>query len=577
MYRRGALLLLLSLPLLSLPLIAQVPFNEFVVFGDSLSDNGNLYAGTVAFGLPPTPGPPLYATGEYTDGINSVPSTTGPLGLWIEQLAQKMNLPVPQPFKKGGTNYAVASALTGTNPGFSLSAPSVPYLTDQLNLFLAANPKPPSNALYAFWGGANDILNGGSAATAAANVQANIDTLATAGAKYFLWVNQPPLGEIPESITTPNRAALDAASVTYNQAWSSAIAQLKASHSGITIVTIDAYSLFELLAQSPAAYGLTNVTSPAQSVSGINPNTYLFWDQLHPTTVGHNFVATVGYSMLESAFGGTAYSCTNTTTPVITSVNSASAYGAYSYFASGSYLEIRGTNLADPDDPRLLTATAGQWTANDFNGLNAPTMLDGISASIDGKPAYVSYISPDQINVQAPEDATTGNVAIAVTNCKAPSSPFTFAKHALAPGLLAPASFNISGTQYMVATFSSDGAYVLNTAAGAGLGLNSRPAKAGDLIIAYGVGFGDVTPLGMSGVILPGVIVEQSNAVNDPVKVSFGAVNATVVYAGLAGNFVGLYEFYIAVPSGLANGDYQINVTQNGVALPQTMYLTVGN
>src|SRR5580658_2692485 len=160
MYRRGALLLLLSLPLLSLPLIAQVPFNEFVVFGDSLSDNGNLYAGTVAFGLPPTPGPPLYATGEYTDGINSVPSTTGPLGLWIEQLAQKMNLPVPQPFKKGGTNYAVASALTGTNPGFSLSAPSVPYLTDQLNLFLAANPKPPSNALYTFWGGANDILNG---------------------------------------------------------------------------------------------------------------------------------------------------------------------------------------------------------------------------------------------------------------------------------------------------------------------------------------------------------------------------------------------------------------------------------
>jgi uncharacterized protein (TIGR03437 family) len=573
---RCTALFLLSLPLVG-PLAAQVPFNKFVVFGDSLSDNGNLYAGTTAFGLPPTPSPPLYATGEYTDGTNSVPATTGPLGLWIEQLAQKMNLPVPQPFEKGGTNYAVASALTGTNPGFSPSIPSIPYVTDQLNLFLKATPTPPANALYTFWGGGNDILNGGSAATAVANVQANIGTLATAGAKYFLWVNQPPLGEIPESIGTSNQAALDAESVAYNTAWSSAIAQLKTAYPGITIVTIDAYSLFELLAQNPAGYGLTNVTSPAQGVTGINPNTYLFWDQLHPTTVGHNYVATIGYSMIESAFGRPAYSCTNTTPPVIASVNSASAYGGYSYFASGSYLEIKGTNLADPDDPRLLTATDGQWTASDFTGLNAPTMLDGIGVSINGKPGYVSDISPDQIMVQAPEDATTGNVAITVTNCKATSAPFTFAKQALAPGLLAPADFNIGGKQYMVATFSSDGAYVLNTAAGAGLGLTSRPAKAGDLVIAYGIGFGDATPAGTSGVIPPGVIVEQFNMLNNPVKISFGSVNATVLYAGLAGNFVGLYEFYFVVPSGLADGDYQINVTQNGVAVPQTMYLTVGN
>jgi uncharacterized protein (TIGR03437 family) len=47
------------------------------------------------------------------------------------------------------------------------------------------------------------------------------------------------------------------------------------------------------------------------------------------------------------------------------------------------------------------------------------------------------------------------------------------------------------------------------------------------------------------------------------------------LYSGLAGGFVGLYEFYIAVPLGLANGDYQINVTQNGTTVPQSMYLTV--
>ncbi len=54
-------------------------------------------------------------------------------------------------------------------------------------------------------------------------------------------------------------------------------------------------------------------------------------------------------------------------------------------------------------------------------------------------------------------------------------------------------------------------------------------------------------------------------------------VSGRPTYAGLAGNFLGLYEFYITVPAGLANGDYQINVTQGGVAAPQTMYLTVEN
>jgi uncharacterized protein (TIGR03437 family) len=565
----------IALFFLAVSLYAQVPFNQFVVFGDSLSDNGNLYIGTKLLG-DPTPGPPMYATGEYTDGTNSVPSTSGPLGLWIEQLAAIMNLPVPQPFASasGGSNYAVAGALTGINPKFSPAAPTaVPNLTDQLNLFLAAKHTPAVNALYVFWGGSNDILQSvNPAATAAANVQGNIDTLATAGAKYFLWANLTPLGEVPESINTSNRSALDAASVAYNQAMNSAIAQLKTAHPGITIVTLDAYSLFLASTQNPSLYGYTNVTSPAQGMN-VNPNTYLFWDMLHPTTVGHSYIAKAAYSAIEFAFGGPVFSCTNTTPPQIASIDSASAYGGYSYFASGSWLEIKGTNLADPADPRLSAAThPGEWTTADFSGLNAPTVLDGISVSIDGKPAAVWYLSPGQLNVQAPEDATLGSVKIAVTNCKAASAPFMFTRQALAPGLLAPASFNVGGTQYLVATFPSDAAYVLSATAAASLGVNGRPAKPGDLIVAYGIGFGDVTPS-----ILPGIIAEQSNTLVDPVAVSFGSTNATLAYSGLAGNFVGLYEFYINVPSTLANGDYQINVTQNGAALPQTFYLTVHN
>jgi uncharacterized protein (TIGR03437 family) len=267
------------------------------------------------------------------------------------------------------------------------------------------------------------------------------------------------------------------------------------------------------------------------------------------------------------------FACTNSTAPVITSIDSASAYGGYKYFASGSWLEIKGTNLADPSDPRLTAATnPGQWTSADFTGSNAPTALDGVSVSINGKAAYVWYLSTGQLNVQAPEDTATGNVAIMVANCKAASAPITFARRTLAPGFLAPSNYTAGGTQYMVATFASDGAYVLNTSTGAAFGLNCRPAKPGDLIVAYGIGFGDVTPS-----ILPGLIVGASNALVNPIKLSFGSTPATLTYSGLAGSFVGLYEFYITVPSTLGNGDYQINITQNGTAVPQTMYLTVHN
>ena len=254
--------------------------------------------------------------------------------------------------------------------------------------------------------------------------------------------------------------------------------------------------------------------------------------------------------------------CASTAAPVIASIDSASAYGGYPYFASGSWLEIKGTNLA---------AGTGQWTSIDFNGPNAPTSLSGNSVSIDGKAAYVWYISPTQLNVQAPQDSSIGNVTITATNCFGTSTPITFARQALAPGLLAPSNYSANGTPYLVATFASDGAYVLNTATGVSFGLSSRPAKPGDVIIAYGVGFGDVTPA-----IPPGVIVQQSNQLVNPVTIQFGSASAAISYQGLAGNFVGLYEFFITVPP-LPDGDYPITVQQNGIKLPQTMYLTIHN
>jgi hypothetical protein len=95
-------------------------------------------------------------------------------------------------------------------------------------------------------------------------------------------------------------------------------------------------------------------------------------------------------------------------TPTITGVSN-DASGAPA-IESGSWVSIYGTGLA---------ATTRQWQASDFTGNNLPTTLDGVSVLIDGKKAAISYVSPGQLNVQAPTDTATGPVPVQVTNSPA--------------------------------------------------------------------------------------------------------------------------------------------------------------
>lgn len=284
--------------------------------------------------------------------------------------------------------------------------------------------------------------------------------------------------------------------------------------------------------------------------------------------------AAVGTITVEAAIAGSsiptvqfAESVTNNSAcpigaPSITSVNSATDFGAFSDFASGSYLEVKGTNLA---------IDSRQWASSDFSGFSAPTSLDGSKVSIDGLPGYVSYISGQQINVQAPADPATGMMPIAVTNCGGTSNKFLFQKNALAPGMLAPSSFNV-GKQYLVALFASDLSqgmvtYVGNT--GLITGANFRPAKPGDVIIIFGLGFGAVSPA-----TSPGVIASGATSLTG-LSISFGSTPVSdIAYAGLYPDFVGLYEFYLTVPNA-ASGDSPINISIDGTSVPQTFYLTL--
>lgn len=292
-------LLLLSSAVLLLPISAALaaPISQLVVFGDSLSDTGNAYIGTGTL----EGAAPAYQKGRFTDGPNTIPSTTSPTGLWIDQFASKMSLTDPSPFLAGGSNYAVASALTGSNPSYDATSSIAPTTAQQVAIYLGSS-KASSTALYTFWAGSNDLLDSKSPLTAASNISGNIATLASSGAKNFLWLNLPQLGAVPDATKQGSAvsAALNAEAVAFNTASAQAIAQLEAQY-GINIVSVDVYSLFGQILADPKAYGFSNVTDPAQGVVGADPNTYLFWDGEHPTTAADALVANLAYEDVQAA------------------------------------------------------------------------------------------------------------------------------------------------------------------------------------------------------------------------------------------------------------------------------------
>jgi uncharacterized protein (TIGR03437 family) len=238
-------------------------------------------------------------------------------------------------------------------------------------------------------------------------------------------------------------------------------------------------------------------------------------------------------------------------------VVSASAFGEFPSASPGSWIEIYGANLSQ---------TTRGWTLADFTGNTAPISLDGVSVSIGGQPAFIDYISPGQINALIASDTPTGSQPLIVTNGNDASAPYTLTVNPTEAGLLAPPNFYINGIQYAVAIFT-DGAYALPT--GAIAGLNSRPAKPGDVLTLYGVGFGPVTPT-----IPAGQLVQQLNMLTLPLQLSIGGLPATPLYDGMAPDFTGLYQFNVTMPSA-APGNAALTFTLNGLSGTQTLSIPV--
>jgi uncharacterized protein (TIGR03437 family) len=231
-------------------------------------------------------------------------------------------------------------------------------------------------------------------------------------------------------------------------------------------------------------------------------------------------------------------------TPVITKVLNAASFQAP--IEAGSWVMIQGTNLAN--DTRV-------WQTSDFVGNNLPVSLDGVSVTIDGKPAFVEYISPTQINVQAPTDSATGTVNVVVTNNGLASAPATAQLQAVAPALFMTPAYH--------AITSVLPGYTPVTA--------TAPAMPGDLVVLWGTGFGPTNPSTSAGTIVSGAPVTLTPAV-----VTVGGIQVPVVSSVLTTGNVGLYQITIQLPANVPTGTPAVQASIGGVPTQAGVTIFVG-
>ena len=311
-----ALTLLTFIPALvgqSLPAFTQV-----IVFGDSLSDDGNIRNRLEDQYFISYPGGDYnYSDGRFTNSSDTDPASDMYAGTWHEQLARDfLGLPAPTNSLDGGTDYAFGGATTedGTRDVTVISNP-VPFLGgeftvtidnlgQQVDDYLANNTVDPA-ALYIVWGGGNDLFDDDSSdnvTATAERVAGLVQRLAEAGAVYILVPNVPPLGLVPNYKDDPDAAAtLNAASADYrdelNTQLDATVSTLSAESITISLYRLDVYGLFYRLAANLEDYGFVNISDPAQG-EDVDPDEYLFWDDIHPTTAGHFQIANAAFDLL---------------------------------------------------------------------------------------------------------------------------------------------------------------------------------------------------------------------------------------------------------------------------------------
>jgi outer membrane lipase/esterase len=285
-------------------------YTSIVIFGDSLSDTGNVAHLTQDNYGVRIPGPVAdYTDGRFTDGDDTIPTAQKYFGVWIEQLAATLpSKPMITNSLDGGTDYAYGFALTGSGTTLLTLTPTlsvtVNNMGQQITDYLATSPVISNRTLFVVWGGANDVLNATSlddVIKASIEETKDIQRLVDAGGTQFIVPNLPPLGLVPRLNGSPTTSIpATTASIVYNEFLEAGLTFLKDFNVGkrLRFHQLDVFLLFNKIIASPSSYSLANVTASSQGVYTIDPDTYLFWDDLHPTTKGHEILAQTAASIL---------------------------------------------------------------------------------------------------------------------------------------------------------------------------------------------------------------------------------------------------------------------------------------
>jgi uncharacterized protein (TIGR03437 family) len=239
------------------------------------------------------------------------------------------------------------------------------------------------------------------------------------------------------------------------------------------------------------------------------------------------------------------------TPPQITAVTDDA--GFQQGISPGAWIAIFGTNLA---------YTTRLWKDSEILGGKLPTLLDGVSVTIDGKLAAVNYISPLQLNVQVPDDTATGPVTVAVTTPQG-TATFTTTMQTFSPGLFMYPAANARYVAAQHADYSILGPPGLYPGA-------SSPAKPGEVIVLYATGFGPTTPPTPSGQ----VVTSAAPVVNlSAITATIGGQPATVQWAGIT--MAGVWQLNVQVPAGAATGDAAIMAQIGGKSTQGGAFVTV--
>jgi len=225
----------------------------------------------------------------------------------------------------------------------------------------------------------------------------------------------------------------------------------------------------------------------------------------------------------------------------------------------GEWISLYGSNLVP---------VSAVWNGN----FQTATSLGGVSVTIDGRPAYISSVTkgtppnPDQINAEAPDDTATGPVVVTVSNS------FGNVGSTVTLASFAP-SFSLLDNKHVAGIILTpggagaydNGAYDIVGPVGA-FPYPTRPVKAGETLLLYGVGFGPANPLVPAGVYFTGAAPAANT-----ITMTIGGVSVPLGFAGIS--YTGQYQFNLVMPS-VPSGDQPIVATVGGVQSPANFVVT---